>query len=467
MFAPGPNAIAYAVLLLWPAVTLVLFKRLGPNRGLVFGLLGGYLLLPSQPAAINLPVLPPLDKGTVPSLAVLAICVVYYWPQAGLLPQNRLARLLLAALVLGPIFTVLTNLEPVAAGPLSLSGLRLIEVPSLVLGQLLLVAPYLLGRAYLGGEEAQRLLLWAILASALVYSLPMLLEVAVSPQVNTWVYGYFQHDFDQMIREGGFRPIVFLPHGLWAAFFALTALLAACALFRSRQERRKPLLSVAGAWMMGVLVLCKSLASLLYGLIATPLILFFSPRMQLRVAAMLAVLVLLYPIARGAHLVPVDSMVSLATSHDADRAQSLEFRFDNEEILLERALDKPIFGWGIWARNLVYDPVFGRAHGVTDGRWILVLGMFGWVGYLAEFGLLVLAVILAWWRAGPVPSPLISGLSLILALNLVDMIPNATLIPLTWLYAGALLGWAEVGRTATQPGAIPGFARQPAFRTIL
>ena len=34
-------------------------------------------------------------------------------------------------------------------------------------------------------------------------------------------------------------------------------------------------------------------------------------------------------------------------------------------------------------------------------------------------------------------------MSLILAFNVFDMLPNATLTPLTWLMAGALTGYAE------------------------
>jgi hypothetical protein len=34
-------------------------------------------------------------------------------------------------------------------------------------------------------------------------------------------------------------------------------------------------------------------------------------------------------------------------------------------------------------------------------------------------------------------------MGLILAANLLDLLPNATLIPFTWLMAGALLGEAE------------------------
>lgn len=40
-------------------------------------------------------------------------------------------------------------------------------------------------------------------------------------------------------------------------------------------------------------------------------------------------------------------------------------------------------------------------------------------------------------------SPFIAPLSLMLAVNVADMIPNATLTPLTWLLAGALTGYAE------------------------
>lgn len=41
-------------------------------------------------------------------------------------------------------------------------------------------------------------------------------------------------------------------------------------------------------------------------------------------------------------------------------------------------------------------------------------------------------------------SPYAAGLALILAFNMIDLLPNATLTPLTWLIAGALLGYAEM-----------------------
>ena len=43
----------------------------------------------------------------------------------------------------------------------------------------------------------------------------------------------------------------------------------------------------------------------------------------------------------------------------------------------------------------------------------------------------------------------VSALVLILAVNMLDMLPNATLIPFTWLIAGAILGYAEDMRRTT------------------
>jgi len=83
----------------------------------------------------------------------------------------------------------------------------------------------------------------------------------------------------------------------------------------------------------------------------------------------------------------------------------------------------------------------------TDGRWVILIGQFGWLGFLAEFVLLVLPVFFLWretrFRSPDGYSPLIVPLSLILAVNVFDMLPNATLTPLTWLMAGALTGYAE------------------------
>ena len=117
-------------------------------------------------------------------------------------------------------------------------------------------------------------------------------------------------------------------------------------------------------------------------------------------------------------------------------------------------------GWGIWGRNHILDDVTGQILTVTDGRWIVQIGTFGWLGFLAEFLLLAAPIAVLWWRVlkgdGSNLSPFVGALAVMLGVNMVDLIPNATLTPVTWLLAGAVLGYAERYQPArrVQPSAL-------------
>ncbi|PKQ13476.1 MAG: hypothetical protein CVT70_03405 [Alphaproteobacteria bacterium HGW-Alphaproteobacteria-1] len=445
-----PNGFAYLMLALWPLVTLVMFRRWPLERALIWSLLGAYLFLPPPPAAFDFPLMPPLTKDSLPSVATFFICLYHCGkarPLHALIPEGLVARALVVLFVLSPIATVATNTEEVFFGRIGLPGLGLKDMVALVLLQFILLIPFLLARAHLATAKGLRELVLAMAVGGLIYSLPMLIEVRLSPQLNIWVYGYFQHMFEQMIRQSGFRPIVFLYHGLWAALLLVMAIICALALAREADQRRRVLWLVAALYLGAVLVLAKSLGSLLYGIYLVPLALLLPTRLQVRIAGIMVLVAIAYPVLKGAGYVPVDWLLDKATAIDPDRAGSLRFRFDNEDILMERALEKPVFGWGSWGRNQIFDPVSGAILTVSDGRWIILIGIFGWVGYLAEFGLIALPVLALWARgaalAGSGAGLLVGPVALLLAINLIDMIPNATLTPLTWLFAGAVLGLAE------------------------
>ena len=150
---------------------------------------------------------------------------------------------------------------------------------------------------------------------------------------------------------------------------------------------------------------------------------------------------------------PVDWVVAQAEAVSEERAASLQFRLDNEDALLARASERPLFGWGSWGRNLIHDPYSGELVSTTDGRWIIVIGTLGWCGYIVEFGLLALPLLMlarpSITRHGATLSPCSGTIGLLLAFNIIDMLPNATLIPFTWLIAGALLGYAEALATGS------------------
>lgn len=367
-------------------------------------------------------------------------------------PRRLVGNILLLMLVVTPLLTMLQNTDPVIAGPTFIPGLRPYDFFSMVLGALVTVLPLLLARRYLATAAHHLVLLRILCVAGLIYSLPALFEVRMSPQLNVWFYGYFPHSFAQQMRDGGFRAVVFLGHGLVVAIFLAVTILSTFALWRVRRPFGGSAgLLMAGAWLLGTLVLCKSLGALVSTLLLLPLVLFASMRVQMIVAAVIAVTVLLYPMLRGGGLIPVDRIYAASASISAERAESFKYRLDNEDILLDRANLKPFAGWGSWGRNRVYDPESGRDISVTDGAWIIVIGIYGWIGYVAQFGLLTLPTVLLAWRQRSLGlSFATTGLCLVLAVNLIDLIPNSGLTPLTWLIAGAVLGYWERGGQAVK-----------------
>lgn len=464
------NSLTLIMLAAWPAVAAVLFARLSPRRAIIWTLLAGYLLLPPV-VGIDLPLLPPVDKNSIPALCALVGAMVMRdrldlaWRR----PEGWVMALAVVA-ILTPAVTMATNPEPLIEGNTFRPGLGLFDALNGTIGTALMLLPFFLGYQVMASTEGVRSWMLSLMIAGLAYSLPMLLEVRLSPQLNVWIYGFFAHDFSQSIRYGGFRPMVFLEHGLWVAIFAVMAVLSAAVALRETPRPARIRQMGILFYLLVVLVLCKSAASIIYAMLLVPIILLTQTRLQVRLAGILAVAVLLYPLAQWTGVFPTETVKDLAGSIDPERGRSLEFRFNNEEILLERASRKPLAGWGGWGRNLEVDPISGRFTSVSDGYWIVMMTLGGIMGYVATFGLLCGSVIRLWLVARHRPvDRWTAGLSLIMAASLVDLIPNATVTPLTWLSVGALAGLAARGlpSPADQPQAQAQALRHPPMRTVI
>jgi len=456
------NSVALLALLTWPLVVFFLFRALTIERALIWSILGGYMLLP-QLSEINLPGIPAFTKETIPNLAAFAGCLFVLGRFPTLLPESRMGKLLLGVFVISPSITVLTNLEPMQFGTAvygtmqvldpsdlartGLPGLRIYDAISAVANQILVMLPFFLARNLLNTAEGLREILVALIVAGLIYALPMLFEVRFSPQLHTWVYGFFQHDFIQSMRSGGFRPTVFMPHGLWVAFFTFMCAMAAAALFRLAEPSRRTRMLFLLLFMIGLVIVTKTLGVFFMTVILVPIVLVLRPRTHLTISALIATAILVYPALRGAGLVPIDLLLDRIYAFNPDRAQSLEYRLNNEDRILAHVEEKMLFGWGGWGRFMPHDPRTGTTDVVVDGAWIIAIGQSGWLGYVALFGLLALPLLSLWWQARKPLAPqvplTVSTVALILAMNLLDLVPNDTLIPFTWLMAGALLGYAE------------------------
>ncbi len=446
------------VIYCWPIVVLILFKRLSLPLAICWSIVAGYLLLPFGPR-LDLPFLPQFDKHSVPLLAVLLFVLLRVSRDAvhgakvqqvssapvltGWLPRHPVGRLLILCLVLSTMMTVLTNEDPLAYGPLTIPGLRTYDIFSNLLTLIITLLPLFLARKCLATDEAHKDLLMVLALAGFAYAFLVLYEVRMSPQLNNIIYGYYPSGWRQNIRGDGFRPIVFIRHGLWLSIFMACALLAAIAYMRISKPDQKPILWGVILWMALALLLSRSMTSLIIVIFLAPVILIFSARFQVLVAAIIALTVLFYPMLRGSGLVPTDRVVAVIETINPQRANSLQFRLNNEDILLEKANDRPLFGWGGWGRFRVYDSS-GRDVSTTDGRWTISIGSEGWFGYLSRFGLLTIPIVLMMLRRKTYEiSRATAALCLILAGNLVDLIPNAGLTNITWLIAGALLGRIE------------------------
>ena len=441
----NPNWFAYLALLLWPVVTLYLYSSRPVGQATLWAILGAYLLLPVR-TEIKFDMVPVLDKSTIPNLAALLGCALFAPRLPRLFRGFGLAEVLLLVLLVGPFVTAILNTDPIRIGQTLLAGSSPYDGLSSAVFQLIFMLPFFLGREFLRRPEDNFAVLRLLVIAGLGYSLLMLFEIRMSPQLHTWIYGYFPSNFFQQARDGGFRPVVFLGHGLLVAFFAMTTTVAAAALWRTQTRIGRFAPGAVTAYLSFVLIMCKTFSSLMYGAVLVPLVRWASPRLQLSVASALVILTLVYPALRVADLVPVDSILQAARSVSTARAASLETRFTNEQQLLDHALKRPWFGWGRFGRSRLY-AASGANASVTDGAWVIRLGTFGLVGFVAQFLLLSLSVFRAAmslrFAQSFQESIYLSALALIVAINIFDLLPNSSISPWTWLIVGTLLGRAE------------------------
>ena len=212
------------------------------------------------------------------------------------------------------------------------------------------------------------------------------------------------------IRGGGFRPVVFLHHGLWLGVFLCMAVLGACTLWRQAlrdRVRAAPWLA-AMLWLALTLVLSRNLGATALMLLFAPVILFAPPRLQVLVAAVFAGMVLTYPMLRGR---------GWCRSARSTRSQNLSAKTApvtqipaRQRGYAARPRKRETAGrLGRLGARPSLDPETGRDLSVTDGLWVIIIGSFGWVGYVAQFGLLAMPLLMLARRRGAEIAPITAG----------------------------------------------------------
>src|SRR5262249_19507316 len=150
------------------------------------------------------------------------------------------------------------------------------------------------------------------------------------------------------MRLGGYRPMVFMQHGLALGMWMVTATLALAWLYWSRAVTRLTLLPgttpIVAAFPLAALaattVLCRSTGAMVLGAVGV-VVLWLTPLLRTRL--LMVALLLAPPVYVTARTVPLwtgqDLVAWVRDNLDESRAQSLEFRLQNETVLVDKALE--------------------------------------------------------------------------------------------------------------------------------
>jgi len=397
---------------------------------------GGYLFLPVG-VDFDFPLIPALNKTTIPAITAFICCRFVAKENLSLLPPKGLERNLILLFFVGSVGMVLTNSDAIREVTRFIPGLSYRDTVSVMLSQGLLLLPFIISMQLIKNHEDQIQLFKLVVYAGLLYSILIVFEIRMSPQLHKWIYGFFPHSWGQQVRYGGFRPVVFLGHGLWVAIFLVSVLGAALVLTKLKIQVTKYLNGWIVTYLVVLLYLSKGFGAMLLGFALYLPIKFMSANLVRRAAWCLATVAITYPLLCIMDIFPHQYLLGLIEPINSRQAGSLEYRFHQEALLLERAKDKFVFGWGGWDR-------YKLADSVTDGYWIILFGKYGMIGFTAIFGLMYAAVVRASFVCNQVDDNkvqvLMAGHCLLVAVIMVDQLPNDSMNSLFWIIIGSLIG---------------------------
>jgi hypothetical protein len=443
------NALVPIALMGWVPFVSWLFSKVQPRQGAAVAFALSLMFLPV--ASIPISGLPDYTKVTATCAGILLAAWKY--------DQKRILQFKLLPV---DIPMLLWCCSPFLAAVFN--GLGIYDGASNLLDMLFIWAlPYFVGRIYFGDAKGLNILGSVVFIGGLVYIPFCFVEMAMSPQMHRWTYGFHQHSILQSMRAGGFRPMVYMEHGLMVAMWMVSASMMGIwlrnagvlpGMFKEIPFVDKYLQKIP-FWMLltGQLVttvLMKSTGALILFIIGLGA-LFVSNRIK---SAFLIWFLLCIPpayiISRSTGWWNGENLSSfVAEKFSEERAQSLQFRFDNETILVDKALEGTFFGWGGWNRSRVFDED-GRDISVTDGLWIITLGTKGIFGLVLLNIVILQPVILLLYRSAPAQwntkeYAAISAMCMLLLLYMIDNLLNGMISPIFMLFNGGICGLLAKG----------------------
>lgn len=423
------------VLLLWAAASPLLFVFFSVRRAVMVSFVFGWLFLPK--ASVPIAGFPDISANMVIAMGVIFGTLVFDFTVL-LRFRPRFVDLFAIALLIVPIFTSLSN------------DLGIYDGVSRSFGQFVKWGvPYFFGRVLIRSLDDLRDFVLILLVGALVYLPFCAWEMRMSPHLNKYLYGFEPFRFYTTRRFGGWRPVVFLSHGIEMGMWLMSAAIVAIAAWRSRQI--KAIGGVPMSWiaivLLAFLLLSRALGGwalfvVAMGCFATIRIVKFRP--------ILLLFVLLPAIYVGMRVLDVwngAGLVDAVTVISEKRAGSLQTRLIHDQRLKDRALERPILGWGGWGRQRLRS-AGGANLSITDAMWVIMIGQHGLIGLVSWVGMFVVPCVMVVRSVNIrhlISKPMLPVLALVLIVPMLmtDLMLNAFIGPILIMIPGALVSLAS------------------------
>lgn len=456
-----PLQVTTLVLAAWVVATLVFYRLLGPTRGALLAILGGWAFLPTGAYPAEMIAVGQERWGWEHALAVAS---VPFWNKASAIglgcllgmalfdgPSLRRLRLgwvdgFAVLLIATPLVSAVSNGLPIS------EGLCQARHMALAWG-----VPYLVGRTRFGQPGALLEFARGWTLAGLATAPLALVEVVLGPIVYGLLYGIHAYKYEGVDRWIGHRPLILLEHGNQWGMWSATAALAATWLWLAGERS----FGRIGGWsvpsgavsllLVGVCVVGQSHGSLvLLALGILPMVLY-----RLRVpawavggglAALLAVVggLGLAMVARAGG--PQGLRVWLRGVFRSWGKSSFTWRLARVEEHFETLAQRPVLGWG--RADWSHLGAEGRfVNPVNLSYFFVEAGAHGVIGALGAAGLMMAPVVRAWsyqrrmdWEELPESAVILA--SVLVAINLVDLMQNSVLLLPVLVAAGGLVTWA-------------------------
>jgi hypothetical protein len=434
MGSAGANILVPIVFLSWTPLVIFLFKKFDPRLVPVIAYITGWMFLPCADYDIFL-----LHNTKTTVIGLSVVVGAYIFDRERLMSfKFTTADIPMLLWCTAPFFSSVFN------------GLGAYDGCSSMLYQTTAWGlPYYIGRIYFSDTDVLKTLALTIFIGGVIYIPFCWFELIMSPQLHRLTYGFHQHDFAQSLREnGGYRPTVYMATGLMTSMWMMLGSLFGSWLYYCKELPEK-ILFVPSRYLVMMLIittiLMQSVGAICYLFIGLG-VLYLSTRMNNYILVIVLLLCpLLYIFARvGGSWDGRNFTNYVSEKFSPTRALSLQFRFDNETILMEKALDGTFFGWGGFGRSRVFDEK-GKDITVTDGFWIIVFGLYGIYGLSVMILTIQLPVFLFLsrlkpdqWKTGTFAGP--AAMAIFVSLTMIDNLLNAMINPIYMIFGGGLIG---------------------------